>query len=220
MRHTRARSKIGEPFRSVLAGVILIAGSSAFAQAAPRRLTVRVYDYVGVPAKVQAEARVGIADIFRRAGVSLDWVDCLASQPTSTWPSQCGSQPVPGLLTAKIITESMAKGLHLSQSAFGLALRGYGAYILYDRIRGHAWAESLPPAPILAIVTAHELGHLLLEAGHSPTGLMAERHQQAQFRDAEKGSWPLFTPGQIAALQRPVQAAWVAAAGSPSSSAN
>jgi hypothetical protein len=183
-------------------------------------LTVRVYDYSQVSAHVRAKAREGIAAIFQRVGAELIWVDCPVSGGVENRPAACDSRPVPGLLTLKVVPESMAAGFRLPPGKFGLAIRGYGAYIFFDRLRKHAVSESLPLASILAIVTAHELGHLLLEAGHSPAGLMTEGLLRGQFRDAERGVWPSFTLDQILQMQRPPQATLRAATGGLTSAVN
>jgi hypothetical protein len=201
--------------RRLIAGILLLGGSSGFgATPAPlRQMTVRVYDYSGVPANVQAAARDGVAAIFRRAGVELIWVDCPITAPSETRPAACDIGPVPGLLTLKIVPESMAGGFRLPRDKFGLAVREYGAYVFFDRLRNHTAAKSLLLPPILGIVTAHELGHLLLEKGHSAAGLMVEGLLSTQFRDAEKGVWPAFTLDQIAWIQRQPKPALVAGAG-------
>jgi hypothetical protein len=211
-----ARSRSRNALRRLIAGVLLIGGSSSFgASPAPtRQLTVRVYDYSGVPAHIRTKAREGITAIFQRAGAELSWVDCPVSEGAEFRPAVCDSRPVPGLLTLKAVPESMAGGFRLPPDKFGLAIREHGAYIFFDRIRHHAASESLPLPSMLAIVTAHELGHLLLDAGHSPKGLMAEDLLRAQFRDAEKGVWPSFTQDQILQMQRPPQVTLVADAGS------
>ena len=74
--------------------------------------------------------------------------------------------------------------------------------------------DGIPESGRKRFAIAHELGHLLLEKGHSATGLMAEGLLSGQFRDAEKGVWPSFTPDQIAWIQRQPKPALVAGAGS------
>ena len=209
-----ARSYNGKALRLLIAGTALIVTAPAFCETHLRQLTVRVYDYSGVPVNVQAAARDGVAAIFHRAGVGLTWVDCPIAAASNTRPAACDIGPVEGLLTLKIVPESMAAGFHLPRDKFGLAVREYGAYVFFDRLRNHIMAKSLPLPPILGIVTAHELGHLLLEKGHSATGLLAEGLLSGQFRDAEKGVWPSFTPDQIAWIQRQPKPALVAGAGS------
>jgi hypothetical protein len=49
---------------------------------------------------------------------------------------------------------------------------GTDAFIFYARVAELARAESLYEWDILAVVMAHEIGHLLLGGGHSPTGIM------------------------------------------------
>jgi hypothetical protein len=65
------------------------------------------------------------------------------------------------------------------------------AFIYPDRIRGLAARTRRSAGVLLGRVIAHEMGHLLLLPGHSPTGIMAEGMD-----NKPTSPWAQFTPDQ------------------------
>ena len=78
--------------------------------------------------------------------------------------------------------------------------RGRLVYILYDRVETVARNADADVATVLGHAMAHEIGHLLLPAGHSLSGLMGADWDANDLRQAEGGRL-LFTPDQAALIR-------------------
>ena len=61
------------------------------------------------------------------------------------------------------------------------------AYVFYRRVEEHAALHNAPPERVLASAVVHELGHLLVTRGHSPTGVMRACWRDSEFRQAAAG---------------------------------
>jgi len=75
-------------------------------------LAVRTYNYAFVPAEVLAGAEQLAAEIFRRAGIELAWIQCPRSpREVETFPACTQISNDPRAVTLKILSESMASGV-------------------------------------------------------------------------------------------------------------
>jgi hypothetical protein len=86
----------------------------------------------------------------------------------------------------------MARAFPSYADTFGMTLAekdwpGTDALIFYGQIAALARIEHLDEQDILAVVMAHEIGHLLLGVGHSPTGLMRAKWNRAELNLAAWG---------------------------------
>ena len=137
--------------------------------------------------------------IFRETGVENTWIDCRPS--TAEPPTPACKQPSSSTeLFLKLLPPQMARAVPSDGDTFGLALTekdrpGKDAMIFYGRIADLATTESLYTEYILAAVMAHEIGHLLLGGGHSPTGIMRAKLNRWDLLQAGRGQLK-FTPEQ------------------------
>jgi hypothetical protein len=172
-------------------------------------ITVRVYNYARVPASILRTAEQETAMIFREAGVETVWADCRVStaEPQTATCTQLLSSAD---FFLKLLPPSMARAFPSYADTFGLALteegrRGKDAMILYGRIAALATTERLYTEDILACVMAHEIGHLLLGRGHSPTGIMRATLNRWELLQAGRGQLK-FTPEQSLLIRKEVAA--------------
>ena len=106
------------------------------------------------------------AAIYERIGVSFVWV----TEPATEVPQPHLTLQV--VLVSNVETDFVKAGL--PHNALGVAPRGSNrAYIFCKRIINALARHSHQPVDvILGRVLAHELGHLMLGAGHSSAGVM------------------------------------------------
>jgi len=118
---------------------------------------------IDVPPNDLANAQKTAAESYARIGVRLVWTDVLA-------------RAADGALHLEVILlgEQTADGKNANRTAFGQAGRATGrAYIYCARIADYARHSGSDPARVLALVLAHEVGHMLLpQHSHTPSGLM------------------------------------------------
>ena len=155
--------------RMALGGLIVVAmicgGTASAHTAAPpqtvRHLTVTVYDYAGVDAKALAIARDVASEVYRRAGIEIEWVEPDGYTDTTR-------------LYVNVLSTDMITPLWISKDTVGFATPGtLAATAIYDRIHVLAHERHVPCGVVLGYVIAHELGHLLLPAhSHSDSGVM------------------------------------------------
>jgi hypothetical protein len=140
-------------------------GGAAVAGAAPqqeaRDLTVAVALYADVDPKTMKEAERVASDVYRRAGIEIQWVE------PSTYEGATR-------LYVNVLSQEMAAPYYASDETVGFAIPGSrAANVIYERIRQAARRRHVASGLLLGYVIAHELGHLLLPAhSHSSSGLM------------------------------------------------
>lgn len=129
--------------------------------------------------------------IYRDAGVDIAWISDGAPD---------GPQPLASTdphLTLVILCRELTEELTVDTTALGAAVgtrdyRGRMAYVFYDRVERIAQTylnvtrepgtDDRYTVIVLAHAMAHELGHLLLPYGHSPTGLMRAEWEAQDLR--------------------------------------
>ena len=140
-------------------------GGAASAGAAPqwevRDLTVVVAHYAAVDPKTMKEAEGIASEVYRRAGIEIQWVDPSTSEGATK-------------LYVNVLSQEMAEPFYVSDETVGFAIPGsQAANVIYERIRQIARRRHVASGLLLGYVIAHELGHLLLPAhSHSSSGLM------------------------------------------------
>ena len=131
------------------------------------RLTVRIDDKAGVQGVYLKFAEARAAEVFAMRGVKLDFID----------GEEANRLKVVAPYTVLIMAEAPAT-LKAKMEALGMDVMGQGAplvgraYIYYDRVMK---LNPVPPRDVITTlgdVIAHELGHLMLPAGHSNIGIM------------------------------------------------
>ena len=140
-------------------------GGAAGAGAAPQRevrdLTVAVAHYADVDLTTMKEAEGVASEVYRRAGIEIQWVD------PSTYEGATK-------LYVNVLSQEMAAPFETLDETVGFAIPGsQAANVIYERIRQIARRRHVASGLLLGYVIAHELGHLLLPAhSHSSSGLM------------------------------------------------
>lgn len=157
-------------------------------------LLIRTYDVTGVSAAdMQRAARVS-ADILRRVGIEVTWVDCSAHpDPADADSVRCAD--VAG--ATDVIVRMLAAGLAPGGSdVLGFAhvdratRRGTLATIYADRVAGLARSSRTDFGTLLGRVVAHETGHLLLgTTAHHAQGLMRAHWSGREMRASVGTDW-------------------------------
>jgi hypothetical protein len=171
-------------------------------------LTVRFYNYAGVPAEILADAEKESVRIFREAGIELSWAPCAVSdRDFEDSPSKFAAcRQASDASIVRIEAQSNAPPVPRSKgSAAGAALEDRIA-VSYDRVEQvHADAAHISRATLLGHVMAHELGHFLLgENSHSSDGIMINVFREQELRRAERGKL-LFTRRQAAQMRAKIR---------------
>lgn len=137
------------------------AGAGAAPQQEVRDLTVAVAHYADVDPKTMKEAERVASEVYRRAGIEIQWVE------PSTYEGATR-------LYVNVLSQEMAAPYYASDETVGFAIPGSrAANVIYERVRQAARRRHVASGVLLGYVIAHELGHLLLPAhSHSSSGLM------------------------------------------------
>jgi len=168
------------------------------APVADQIVVVHVSDYRGIAPKDLRSAERLAVEVYRAVGVQVIWTDELSdtAQPD-------GSFHVHVVLLSRAMAATKCQEESLSDSTLGRATKpSRRAWIFYDRIADHAARARFEVSHPLAIVLAHEIGHLLLPAySHSPLGIMRADLEGSLVRI------PNFTDEQGAAIRGRLAAA-------------
>jgi hypothetical protein len=164
---------------------------------------VRTYNYAAVPGHTLLDAEQHAAEIFRRAGIELAWVDCPVSrEEIEKFPVCTQMTNDPRAVTLKILPESMAAGYALPFTNLGLTIQHHASFVFYHRVQQLSNDKGISEPVVLGHIIAHELGHLLLgEGGHSDKGIMMDDLHLKDFRQAEKGTPLTFSTEQAQRMQ-------------------
>jgi hypothetical protein len=134
-------------------------------------LTVRVYDYYGVPTAERHRAVAIASETLAQAGVATVWIDC--SRRDGEAPEACRQSLGEHEIVLRFERETK-RGPHILGTA---VVQNTGPNVVASVYAHSSWARSAKTgvawSTILGRVTAHEIGHLLLGSNsHAPTGLM------------------------------------------------
>ncbi len=167
-------------------------------------LTVRIYDYAGLPGDLLIEAAEAARAIYLRSGVPTRWIQC----PTPTNPNpadlamfdpSCDGPVGPHVIQMRIMATVPPTLSELNRFVYGFALPsktgGFGtaATVFLDRVTRSAELSKVNETDLLACVMAHEAGHLLLGANsHSNYGLMSAAWKKAEFTKIAEGAFNFF----------------------------
>jgi hypothetical protein len=168
-------------------------------------ITIRIYNYAGVPPAEMAAARANADRVFQEAGLSLQWVNCRV--PNGVEGEACTAQlHDSGEFVLRLQTAATTR--MPSHVALGSSLldghTGGGVLITIDphlvgAIAAQAGAE---PATVLGRAIAHEVGHLLIGTPtHASHGLMRALWSQTELRRNRPADWQ-FSADQVAIMKR------------------
>jgi len=163
-------------------------GLASPAVAAPKpslNVALHLCDDDGIQPNLVSRAQVEMTRIYEDAGVEIAWTtDAALTVGSDSLPPVRSTYP---LLTLVILCRELTDELTVDTTALGAAVgtrdyRGRVAYVFYGRVAHIAQTylnvshepgtDDLYMVIVLAHAMAHEIGHLLLSYGHSPTGLM------------------------------------------------
>ncbi len=168
------------------------------------KITARIYEYARLPSGVLSEAEEHATRILHKAGVETEWLDCGVSAVEPLSPA-C-ERPFAGTdLILKLLPTAMERAIATRRDALGRTLTDKDqpattAFIFCGEIQDLATTESMRESEILAAVMAHEIGHLLLGPGHSPSGIMRANWTRDELEMISIGQL-VFTPEQSALLR-------------------
>ncbi|PYX28138.1 MAG: hypothetical protein DMG77_16730 [Acidobacteria bacterium] len=166
-------------------------------------ITIFVYNDARVPHAELDAAEQQASFIFRASGVTVDWLNCVDAHEIK---EDCHRLLDPNEFMVHIVPT----GRTSSDAVFGVAFLaedGNGKYsdVFFDRIQDAHRIVGASAATLLAAVTAHELGHLLLGPhAHSPLGIMSPRWGPEDLSRISIGSLR-FTPEQSARMRLRIQ---------------
>jgi hypothetical protein len=142
------------------------------AAAAALTITVRVYDFYGLPADQRAKALALAGETLAHANVTANWLDCSRNEH-GVAPPPCLAALQKGELVLRFQRRT-ERGDHILGTAI---VQEDGPSVLASVYAGSVAERSartgVPMSTILGRVTAHEIGHLLIGTNaHAPSGLM------------------------------------------------
>jgi len=165
---------------------------------AGERMSVAVCNFGGLPAKIIEHAEAEAAYVFQSMGVDIQWTSCGAEVAAAD------ARIRPDFIVRVRIGGHIAKAGPSSLEAMGRAFMnvdgsGNMADVYYGAIRELTLLDSIAGADqVMGYTVAHELGHLLIGAGHRLNGLMraalgkreldALNHRHLKFNDAEQAA--------------------------------
>lgn len=157
----------------------------------PIVVMISVHDDAGVPwGTIRASEREASL-VFRETGIEIDWQDCRALPDTigeaQAWKN-CGEAAFPKHLHVQIVKRFIGLSPGVKGIAF-LSADGSGvqADVFYDEIKGLQTNTDASLVTLLGLVTAHEIGHLLLGANsHAPRGIMRAEWGRHELESAKR----------------------------------
>jgi tetratricopeptide (TPR) repeat protein len=143
------------------------------------KLMVRVYDRSSLTASTLTRAEHEVKEAFKAAGIEIRWVDCIAHESAE---ALCAGELSTGVARMTIMPGHVRQSAELiSWQTFGVTLPT-GVLVFSDRTRDFAEWYGFSHADVLAVIMAHELGHVMLGPRHFRKGLMSAHLLPADFR--------------------------------------
>lgn len=183
-----SRTRANAATLAVLVVGLVGAGRASAEPNAPVTVVVHLSDQDHVPARELAHAQTLVTETYARSGIRLVWTDGSAKLAVTD-----GNLHV----DVFILNTDQIERTKPAAGVFGQASHiTERAYIFYARLFQQAIRHGGEPARALALVMAHELGHVLLpEYSHTPTGLM-RAHWEGRVT-----AIPDFLPAQAATMR-------------------
>jgi hypothetical protein len=151
--------------------LLALAGNANAVLAQRSALQVQVYDYTGLSPAALHQFIAKTQQILAGSGVSLE-VDACASGAAACESHSGSSRQI--VIRVIADTSKSMKKVRLETLGQSVADHDGGTYatVFLRAAEEKASDTNLPRIVVLAYAAAHEIGHLLLGAGHSPQGLM------------------------------------------------
>jgi hypothetical protein len=185
---------------------LVICGAAAVRAAT---ITMRVENNANVEDWVLGRAEKDVAFILGQAGVDVRWLHCPSRSVLDGPLNPCQRGFSPTEFWLRIVPQ---KPPALGDETLGFAIHdpvagaggGY-AYVSYPMVELLTRTAGTSESQVLGVAIAHEIGHLLLGAPHSQTGIMCARWKRAHFQLMSMGRL-LFTPDQVKQIHAEVMA--------------
>jgi hypothetical protein len=177
---------------------------------ADQQMNVALCNPGGVSESLIAGAKAEAELVYRSAGVQIVWHECKAFPP----PAGQAYDPwfVIRLRTDKPPLTVSSTSLDVMGKAFVADSGGYMADAYFQAIRATSERYHSDSDVLLGFVMAHELGHLLLGAGHTPDGVMQAAWGQKQI-DALRQRWLRFNERSAVRIRHALEMRMVRDAG-------
>ena len=204
MTNRAMRIRAGAIVLPLAAGLAAI-GSSATADS-PLTLTVRLYNSAHIPAPTLVAARRTAESMFEDTGLHVIFRSCGSRSAVADPIDPCSEPLKPAEFVVRMVDAPVFNPA-LHPEAFGVAYvveetnRGWLATVFADRIRGAAARLGMEPGTLLGLVTAHEIGHLLLGVGYHGEGGVMRADWQGQLVSGAREQW-YFSRLEAAAMRR------------------
>lgn len=192
-----AGTRLHNVFWSAVLSLAFVAGLAARAEAQSKgTLRFNVKDYVGLSQVRLADTIETATAIYAAAGVEIGWTyRCFRRCDAQVEVARTSSVDEVMDLTIFIYPDAMTSTA-FPKSVMGSAPSGSSvAYTFFDRVVEFAFKRKLLITTVLGHVIAHEVGHLLLRAGHTERGLMRAQWFERDLELARAGLLG-FTPEQ------------------------
>ena len=172
---------------------------SASLLTAGQQMNVAVCNLGDVRESVVTGAKAETELVYRSAGVQIVWHGCDAFPP----PAGQTQDPwfVIRLRTDKPPLTVGPASLDVMGKAFVEDAGGYMADAYFQAVEATSEKHHGDSGVLLGFVMAHELGHLLLGAGHTPDGVMQAAWGQRQM-DALRQRWLKFNEENATRIRR------------------
>jgi hypothetical protein len=168
-------------------------------------IRIRVNNYTEASPATLAGAEREAARILGKAGLQTIWLDCPPGQSAVIPQDPCRESLEATDIVLRVLSEPFQN--KFQDTVFGFAVVPVLASVYYDYVAHLARSDDAEfEIPIvLGCDIAHEIGHLLLGSeSHSASGIMQERWERGQIRQAVTGTL-LFTPEQAKLIQAETQ---------------
>ncbi len=166
-------------------------------------INVLVCNHAQVPGQTLDQAEREVARIFHDVGIGVTWRNC-NPEMTGIHQDVNRTQGVrPTDLILRIVPEITVSPGVSHDTTMGFAI-GNHASISFRRVRQEAVKFGVEPDEVLGPAVAHEIGHLLGQQGHSPTGIMRERWERMDYKIPPPSAFR-FTPEQAKQMRTEVR---------------
>ena len=172
----------------ILTLVTALVGMASPAAAAPKpslSIVLHVCDDPAIQQNLVTRATAEMTRIYRDVGIDIAWISeaSLATSPDDAASSAAADGHLTLVILCRDLTDEMSDDPMVLGGAVGTSeYRGQIAYVFYEHVEHIArtylnlsrepGTDDMYHVILLAHAMAHEMGHLLLPHGHSPTGLM------------------------------------------------
>jgi len=185
-----------------VAGLAMAADAREIPLTGARTLTVFVFDYAGVSDSSLEEMETLSAMLLGRAGIRTEWVHCLGHQQGPR-PAACDGNLDTGSVLIRILAAYPGNQNKLGDPLGTAMVESGYASIYASEIRKYAARNGVTAGGLMAYAATHEIGHLLLGAKHSSSGIMQAVWGEAEYRDMAQ-RWLGFSAAERQALLRAV----------------